>query len=56
MKKKASKFWDTLFESLAETEGQSREEIVAELEEDGIDVEGCITEVKSLVKEKVYSK
>jgi len=46
------RFWNNLFESLGESEGQTKEEIIEELKEDGIDVERVIANVKKFIQMK----
>jgi hypothetical protein len=43
-------FWDTLTDSLGDSEGLSRGEMIAELEEEGIDVDAMVKRFKAIVE------
>ena len=49
-KEKTISFFDTLTDALGDSEGVSREEIVAELKEEGIDVDASVKRILAMVE------
>jgi hypothetical protein len=50
-KEKILSFFDTLTDSLGESEGMSREDIIADLKEEGIEVDASIKRIQMMVEQ-----